>query len=58
MASAWRASKAERRPKKRKLFYQAHPNQQIKGNGNKYYLHLLKPQQLQQRGMAVQKGKC
>ena len=45
-----------RRPKKRELFCPAHPDQQIQGNGKKYYLHLLQPEQLQQRGMAAKKA--
>ena len=45
-----------RSPKKRELFCPAHPDQQIQGNGKKYYLHLLQPEQLQQRGMAAKKA--
>ena len=44
-----------RRPKKRELFCPAHPDQPIQGNGKKYYLHLLQPEQLQQRGMKAKK---
>ena len=45
-----------RRPKKRELFCPAHPDQIIQGNGKKYYLHLLQPEQLQQRGMNAKKS--
>ncbi len=50
------AARRNRRPKKRELFCPAHPDQQIQGNGKKYYLHLLQPEQLQQRGMAAKKA--
>ena len=40
---------------KRELFCPAHPDQLIQGNGKKYYLHLLQPEQLQQRGMTAKK---
>ena len=45
-----------RRPKKRELFCPAHPDKPIQGNGKKYYLHLLQPEQLQQRGMKAKKA--
>ena len=47
----------QRRPKKRELFCPAHPNQQIQGNGKKYYLHLLQPEQLVMRGIPAQKAR-
>ena len=50
------AARRNRRPKKRELFCPAHPDQRIQGNGKKYYLHLLQPEQLQQRGMAAKKA--
>ena len=40
-----------RRPGRRKLFCPAHPEQQIDGNGKKYFLHLLRPEELKARGM-------
>jgi hypothetical protein len=43
-------ARRNRRPKKRELFCPTHPEQLIQGNGKKYYLHLLQPEQLQQRG--------
>ena len=51
------SSKRNRRPKKRQLFCPAHPEQRIEGNGRKYYLHLLQPEQLQQRGIAAKRAK-
>ena len=44
------------RPKRRELFCPAHPDQLIQGNGKKYYLHLLQPEQLQQRGISAKKA--
>ena len=46
-------ARRNRRPKKRELFG---PEQLIQGNGKKYYLHLLQPEQLQQRGMNAKKA--
>ncbi len=48
--------KHNRRPKKRQLFCPAHPEQPIEGNGRKYYLHLLQPEQLQQRGISAKRA--
>ena len=45
-----------RRPKRRALFCPRHPKQRIEGNGKKYYLHLLQPEQLQQRGMSAKRA--
>ena len=42
-------SRRNRRPRKRELLCPAHPDQHIQGNGKKYYLHLLQPEQLKQR---------
>ena len=47
--SAAQPARRNRRPKKRELFCPAHPEQRIQGNGKKYFLHLLQPEQLQQR---------
>ena len=55
--AATQPSQRNRRPKKRELFCPAHPDQRIQGNGKKYYLHLLQPEQLQQRGMNARKAK-
>ena len=49
-------SRRKRRPKKRELFCPSHPEQRIEGNGKKYYLHLLQPEQLQQRGVHAKKA--
>jgi hypothetical protein len=40
-----------RRPKGRQLFCPAHSEQSIEGNGRKYFLHLLTPEELKARGM-------
>ena len=45
-----------RRPKRRTLFCPAHPDQRIEGNGRKYFLHLLSPEELQQRGMTAKRA--
>jgi len=49
-------ARRNRRSKKRELFCPTYPEQLIKGNGKKYYLHLLQPEQLQQRGMKAKKA--
>ena len=46
-----------RRPQRRQLFCQAHPEQRIEGNGKKYFLHLLTAEQLQARGMPDKKAR-
>jgi hypothetical protein len=46
-----RPRQRNRRPAKRKLVCPAHPKQQIEGNGKKYFLHLLTPEELKARGM-------
>ena len=48
MTATQPAPRRNRRPKKRELFCPAHPEQRIQGNGKKYYLHLLQPEQLEQ----------
>jgi hypothetical protein len=45
-----------RRPQKRQLWCPAHPEQRLEGNGKKYFLHLLMPEQLQQRGMSYRRA--
>jgi len=50
------SSRRNRRPQRRQLFCPAHPEQRIEGNGRKYFLHLLTPEQLQQRGMSHRKA--
>ena len=49
-------NRRNRRPKRRELFCPAHPEQRIEGNGQKYYLHLLSPQQLEQRGISAKRA--
>ncbi len=44
-------NRRNRRPRKRQLFCPAHPEQRIEGNGKKYFLHLLTPEELKARGM-------
>ena len=51
-----RPERRSRRPQRRQLFCPAHPEQHIEGNGQKYFLHLLTPEQLQQRGMGHRKA--
>lgn len=42
----------KRRPKSRQLLCPAHPTERVFGNGRKYFLHLLQPEELRQRGMS------
>ena len=51
------AARRDRRPKRRALFFPAHPDQRIEGNGRKYFLHLLSPEELQQRGMTSKQAR-
>ena len=51
------AARRDRRPKRRALFCPAHPVQRIEGNGRKYFLHLLSPEELQQRGMTSKQAR-
>ena len=41
----------------RQLFCPAHPEQRIEGNGQKYFLHLLTPEELKARGMSDKTAK-
>ncbi|MEB3258376.1 MAG: hypothetical protein VKN83_08680 [Cyanobacteriota bacterium] len=45
------------RSKTRQLLCPAHPEQRISGNGRKYFLHLLRPEELKLRGMSEKKAK-
>ena len=56
MTATQPAARRNRRPMKRELFCPAHPEQRIQGNGKKYYLHLLQPEQLEQRGISAKKA--
>ena len=49
--------RSHRRPKSRQLFCPAHPGEPISGNGRKYFLHLLRPEELRARGMSDKKAK-
>ena len=44
------------RSRKRELFCPTHPEQRIEGNGQKYFLHLLSPEELKARGMPHKKA--
>jgi hypothetical protein len=41
----------------RQLFCPAHPEQRISGNGRRYLLHLLTPEELRQRGMSDRRAR-
>ena len=47
----------QRRPRKRELFCPAHPDQLLAGGGRRYFLHLLRAEELSQRGMPAAKAK-
>jgi hypothetical protein len=59
-AAAAEPTKAKRerggRSRRRELFCPAHPEQKIEGNGKKYFLHLLSPEELKARGMSHKKA--
>ena len=44
-------------PQEAELFCPAHLEQPMQGNGKKYYLDLLQPEQLEQRGVNAKKAK-
>ena len=46
-----------RRAKRRRLCCPAHPEQTIEGSGRKYFLHLVKPEDLKARGMNDRKAR-
>jgi hypothetical protein len=46
-----------RRPRRRDLFCPAHPEERVLGTGRKYFLHLLTPEELKQRGMSDRKAR-
>ncbi len=45
------------RSRPRELFCPAHPDQRLMGQGKKYFLHLLSPEELKQRGMTDKKAR-
>lgn len=49
--------RTKRRPSRRRLPCPAHPEQQLCGNGRKYFLHLLTPAQLRERGMSDKRAR-
>lgn len=51
------ARRSHRRPRRRELFCPAHPQQRVEGNGRKYFLHLLSPEELRARGMVDRKAR-
>ena len=50
-------SKRNRRTKIRELLCPLHPEIKLLGNGKKYFLQLLSPEELRQRGMSDKKAK-
>ena len=56
-ADAPPAPRRHRRPRGRQLFCPAHPEVQISGNGQKYFLHLLQPEELKQRGLSDRRAR-
>jgi hypothetical protein len=57
MRSSTDAPRRSRRPRRRELFCPAHPEQRVDGNGRKYFLHLLQPEELRARGMSDKKAR-
>jgi hypothetical protein len=57
MRSSNDAPRRSRRPRRRELFCPAHPEQRLDGNGRKYFLHLLQPEELRARGMSDKKAR-
>ena len=51
-----RAPRKRQRPKRRQLLCPAHPEQKIEGNGKKYFLHLLCPEELKERGISAKRA--
>jgi len=49
--------KRNRRSKSRELFCPAHPEQRVSGNGRKYFLHLVKQEDLRLRGMSDKRAR-
>ena len=57
MIAPQQAARRNRRPKKRELFCPVHPEQLVQGNGRKYYLHLIQPEQLLERCLNAKKAR-
>lgn len=52
-----RSRRQRGRRRGRQLFCPAHPDQRISGNGRRYLLHLLTPEELRQRGMSERRAR-
>ena len=52
-----RRQRQRQRPARRQLHCPAHPQQKLEGNGRKYFLHLLTPEELKLRGMSDKKAR-
>jgi hypothetical protein len=50
-------TRPRQRGRRRQLFCPAHPEQLIQGNGKKYFLHLLTPEELKQRGYSDKRAR-
>lgn len=48
---------ARQRGRRRQLHCPAHPEQLIQGSGKKYFLHLLSPEELKQRGYSDKRAR-
>jgi hypothetical protein len=46
-----------RRPQRRELFCPVHPESRLVGTGRKYFLHLLTPEELKERGMSEKRAR-
>lgn len=46
-----------RRAQKRELFCPVHPESRLVGTGRKYFLHLLTPEELKERGMSEKRAR-
>ncbi|MGB5135662.1 MAG: hypothetical protein WBN89_10865 [Prochlorococcaceae cyanobacterium] len=51
------ASRRSRRPQRRELSCPAHSESTLVGTGRKYFLHLLTPEELRQRGLSEKRAK-
>lgn len=49
--------RSRQRGLRRQLHCPAHPDQLIQGNGKKYFLHLLSPEELKQRGYSDKRAR-
>jgi hypothetical protein len=55
--AAARPQRSRRRPARRELRCPVHPDQPLLGTGRKYFLHLLTPEELQQRGLSSKRAR-